>query len=75
MEDFHFREKMTHLDHERIPERVIYELFNHVLEEPPEDLEGEEGFVIKELLVKHLPDNHSNYFYNICGPAPMMEPF
>ncbi|WP_143521941.1 catalase, partial [Pseudomonas sp. 2995-3] len=23
MEDFHFREKMTHFDHERIPERVV----------------------------------------------------
>ncbi|SIT77120.1 catalase [Pontibacter indicus] len=24
MEDFHFREKMTHLDHESIPERVVH---------------------------------------------------
>jgi len=24
MEDFHFREKMTHFDHERIPERVVH---------------------------------------------------
>lgn len=24
MEDFHFREKMTHLDHERIPERIVH---------------------------------------------------
>jgi catalase len=24
MEDFHFREKMTHLDHETIPERVVH---------------------------------------------------
>ncbi len=23
MEDFHFREKMTHFDHERIPERIV----------------------------------------------------
>ena len=23
MEDFHVREKLTHLDHERIPERVV----------------------------------------------------
>lgn len=23
-EDFHFREKMTHFDHERIPERVVH---------------------------------------------------
>lgn len=26
MEDFHFREKMTHFDHERIPERVVHAL-------------------------------------------------
>ena len=24
MEDFHFREKMTHFDHERIPERMVH---------------------------------------------------
>jgi catalase len=24
MEDFHFREKMMHFDHERIPERVVH---------------------------------------------------
>src|SRR5690606_30441130 len=24
MEDFHFREKMTHFDHESIPERVVH---------------------------------------------------
>nr|WP_186326691.1 catalase [Cytobacillus oceanisediminis] len=24
MEDFHFREKMTHFDHERIPERIVH---------------------------------------------------
>ncbi len=24
MDDFHFREKMTHFDHERIPERIVH---------------------------------------------------
>src|SRR5690606_3670930 len=24
MEDFHFREKITHFDHERIPERIVH---------------------------------------------------
>ncbi|MBC2723475.1 MAG: catalase, partial [Desulfosporosinus sp.] len=24
LEDFHFREKLTHFDHERIPERVVH---------------------------------------------------
>jgi len=24
IEDFHFREKMTHFDHERIPERIVH---------------------------------------------------
>jgi catalase len=24
MEDFHLREKLTHFDHERIPERVVH---------------------------------------------------
>jgi catalase len=24
LEDFHFREKMTHFDHERIPERIVH---------------------------------------------------
>ena len=24
LEDFHFREKITHFDHERIPERIVH---------------------------------------------------
>ncbi|RPH36233.1 MAG: catalase, partial [Planctomycetota bacterium] len=28
LEDFHFREKMTHFDHERIPERIVHALGN-----------------------------------------------
>ncbi|MCC5906324.1 MAG: ferric reductase-like transmembrane domain-containing protein [Balneolaceae bacterium] len=45
----------------------------HVLNEPSEDWEGEEGYVTEELLERLLPDDHSNYLFYICGPAPMMD--
>lgn len=66
-EEITFREELEELSN-KIDLEVI-----HVLEELPEDWEGEEGFVTEELLEKHLPDNHNNYMYFICGPEPMMD--
>lgn len=44
----------------------------HVLEEPPEGWEGEEGFVTKEMLERHLPEGkRAELHYFLCGPTPM----
>jgi ferredoxin-NADP reductase len=44
----------------------------HVLEEPPDDWNGEEGWITREMLDRHLPPERSEYHYFICGPVPMI---
>ena len=66
-EEIAFRDELEELSNE-IDLKVV-----HVLEETPEDWEGEEGFVTEELLSKHMPDNPGSYIFYICGPAPMMD--
>lgn len=44
----------------------------HVLEEPPEDWEGEEGWITREMLDEHLPAGRQAFHYFICGPVPMI---
>ena len=43
----------------------------HVLLEPPEDWEGESGYVGQDLLNKHLPTKRREQEYFVCGPTPM----
>jgi predicted ferric reductase len=45
----------------------------HVLEDPPEDWEGETGFITPDLLARYLPDNRFDLLYFICGPEAMMD--
>jgi predicted ferric reductase len=45
----------------------------YVLEQPPEDWEGESGFVDGDLLDRHLPREQFTRVFFICGPAPMMD--
>lgn len=45
----------------------------HILEEPPEEWEGEEGLVDQDLLKKYLPEKPNEYMYFICGPGPLMD--
>lgn len=45
----------------------------HVLEEPPQDWQGERGLVDAQLLQRHLPDPGSRVQYMICGPEPLMD--
>jgi NAD(P)H-flavin reductase len=40
----------------------------HVLEEPPEDWEGERGFVSADVLERHLPHGSRDWQYFVCGP-------
>jgi predicted ferric reductase len=58
---------------ERMRERLNLSV-THVLEEPPEDWDGEEGLISKELLDRHIPpENRNGYEYFLCGPKPMMD--
>ena len=66
-EEITFRDDIEELSNQ-IDLKVV-----HVLGEPPDRWDGEEGFVTKELLEKHLPDDHSSYMFYICGPEPMMD--
>lgn len=44
----------------------------HVLGQPPEGWQGETGYVTKEVLERHLPSDHADWHYFICGPIPMI---
>ena len=45
----------------------------HVLREPPEDWQGETGYVDRELLEKYLPPHRGSRHYFICAVPAMME--
>jgi len=45
----------------------------HVLERPPEEWDGESGFVTAEILSRHLPSGFGRFQYFICGPGRMMD--
>ncbi|HSJ09041.1 MAG TPA: ferric reductase-like transmembrane domain-containing protein [Longimicrobiales bacterium] len=45
----------------------------YVLEDAPEDFDGEKGFVTPELLERQLPDEEFSRNYMICGPPVMMD--
>jgi len=65
--DITFRQELDELQAE-IDLQVI-----HLLENPPEEWEGEEGLVTQELLEKYFPNHPESYIYYICGPGPMMD--
>ena len=54
-----------------LPEKLNVEVV-HVLEEPPDDWDGEEGWVTRELLDRYLPAERGDFHYFICGPVPMI---
>jgi predicted ferric reductase len=62
-----FREEL-----ERLKDRLDLTLV-HVLEHPPEDWEGDTGYVTSELLARHLPPGFRRFQFFICGPNPMMD--
>jgi len=43
----------------------------NVLEDPPENWEGESGYLTRDILEKHLPDDRMGFDYFMCGPEPM----
>jgi predicted ferric reductase len=62
-----FKRELEELESE-INLRVV-----HVLEEPPEDWEGERGFVSDDVLERHLPRGSRDWHYFVCGPPKMMD--
>jgi len=62
-----FREALEELK-ERLSLTVV-----HVLERPPEQWEGESGYVTPEILSRHLPPGFRRFQFFICGPDPMMD--
>ena len=70
----------AHSSWDRIPlrdevERLEGELqlkIVHVLEDPPEEWGGEEGWITPEILDRHLPVGRAQLEYFICGPTPML---
>ncbi len=63
-----FREELENLK-ARLNLKIV-----HVLENPPEKWDGEQGFITEEILKKYLPadlqPNHTEVF--LCGPVLMM---
>ena len=62
-----FREEL-----EEISKEINLKLV-HVLEEPPENWQGETGLINIELLKKHLPEKPEEFAYYLCGPKPMQD--
>lgn len=62
-----FRESL-----ERLSQDLSLEVV-HVLQEPPEDWEGESGLVDADLLERILPEEDGEIDYFVCGPPPMMD--
>jgi len=62
-----FREEIEALE-KRLDLRVV-----HVLEEPPVPWDGETGYLTRDVLEKHLPEDREMFHYFICGPEPMTD--
>jgi len=65
-EDAAFREELASLE-QRLDLRVV-----HVLDDPPEHWQGEQGFIDEGVLDRHLPDHPERARYFLCGPPVMM---
>ena len=44
----------------------------HVLEQPPPDWAGEQGYLDADILARHLPAGFRRFQYFACGPTPML---
>jgi predicted ferric reductase len=57
---------------ERLKDRLSLTVV-HVIEQPPAEWAGENGYVTDEILARHLPAGYRRFQYFICGPDPMMD--
>jgi predicted ferric reductase len=65
--DVAYREELAELE-STLDLEVVY-----VLEEAPDDWEGETGFITGELLEQRVPKEKVTRFFFVCGPPPMMD--
>jgi predicted ferric reductase len=61
-----YREELEELQ-KQMNLRVIF-----VLSRPPEDWQGESGYITGSIMSRHLPSDHPDWHYFICGPIPMI---
>lgn len=66
-ESAHFREELAELEG-KLKLKVV-----HVLEDPPEDWDGETGFIDRKILERHLPANSRDWPHFLCGPGPLTD--
>jgi len=66
-DDVMFREEIAEM------EKAMNLKVVHALTEPPEGWEGETGFIDREVLERHLPEDRANFDYFICGPGPLLD--
>ncbi len=66
-EEIIFREELESLE-DKLNLEVI-----HVLEKPPEDWEGESGYIDRDVLERILCEDFRGCLYFLCGPIPMLE--
>lgn len=45
----------------------------HVLTDPPDDWQGETGYIDREVLQRHLPEDFREFACFICGPEAMLD--
>ncbi|NMM85623.1 hypothetical protein B2J88_14795 [Rhodococcus sp. SRB_17] len=45
----------------------------HILRTPPAEWTGEQGFLDRDMIARHLPDHHERLQYLVCGPGPMLD--
>lgn len=45
----------------------------HVLETPPDGWDGEEGFIDRAILERHLPEETRDWPHFLCGPGPLTD--
>lgn len=67
-DDIFLREELEAMESQRENLRVV-----HVLDDPPDDWQGEVGLVTRELLGRALGEEELQRHIFLCGPPPMMK--
>ena len=65
-EEVVFRDELEELE-KRLNLKLV-----HVVERPPEEWEGESGFITTEIFDRYLPPDRDEWITFICGPIPMI---
>ncbi len=67
LDDAAYREEIAELENQ-VQLKTVY-----VIEEPPDDFDGESGLISKEMLERLLPEEGFDRMHFICGPPAMMD--